>query len=102
MSLKEPVVLDDYDMQCVMDDAAQSGDREPQLRHRYVGRGMSPYHCVGMVGRFNLVELGHAIATTFPADVSLQLARAARVDSMGLDQIVYFPGFVTDEDEDWD
>lgn len=87
--------------------AAENADLDPTDIHpAYSGRGCYGAYCWGMilprdrVSRF-LVELALELAEHDDADTARELAGAARTDDMGLDTIVYFPGWLlTDEDGD--
>lgn len=72
-------------------------DPEEALRDDYSGRGMYGETCFGIVvggvnqaARF-LVEL--AMSDEDATDLAGDLADAMRSDSMGYDQIYYFPGY---------
>ena len=79
---------------------------DDEIYHGYVGRGMWGESCFGIIGDLSLfahfmAALGAVLAEEEDGDPyrAMELADAARSDSMGTDTIYYFPGWNIEEDE---
>lgn len=79
-------------------------DHEVTIRTDYSGRGMYGDQCFGLVFEQEVrhpwaffAALGIVQESMDPPDFdALELARAARSDSMGVGTIVYFPGWTVE------
>lgn len=70
-----------------------AGLEQEALREDYSGRGMYGKECPGLVGsRKEFVRFYIRLAAQIGADEAEDLANAAREDSMGREEIVYWPG----------
>lgn len=63
-----------------------------EIRAAYSGRAMFGETCVALTGDISEIRVGVALAKVLGVDKAERLARRARVDSMGHDIVVYFPG----------
>jgi hypothetical protein len=71
-------------------------EEDVELRESYSGRGMYGKSCFGLVGR-NVASIGMKLtaylADSDELDLAVSLAKCANQDSMGMEGIIYFPGF---------
>ena len=79
------------DYETVMEAVYEAGGDEENVRADYSGRSMYGAECFGIV-HSSQTELLVLVAGLAVAGVDLGFLRNARMDSMGLDMITYFPG----------
>lgn len=67
---------------------------------QYSGRGMYGEQCLGLVGKISACyAVIAALMYSVGAEDGLKLIKAAQVDSMGLDSVVYLPGVILEGGE---
>jgi hypothetical protein len=75
-----------------------AGDLE--VRDNYSGRAMYGKTCIGVVGSLRNAFKLIAFLAIEDGNLAVDLADAVCTDSMGRSEIIYFPGFTFDEDEE--
>ena len=88
------------ELDAILDTARISGDED--VRPDYSGRGMYGSTCLGIVLDNDAVSrFWVACGIALDDDIALNLAEAGRVDSMGMQTIIYFPKWtLTKEDNE--
>lgn len=92
----------------VVEEAAWAADldTEKALYDGYSGRGMYGRKCFGVVGSMEDYSKFLVQLTQTDPDLAWDLAQSVASDSLGLDNIFYFPGYQLanedDEEEDED
>lgn len=74
-------------------------DSDSDVRTDYSGRGMYGDRCLGFVIDVPDVLVGVALATVLDENDAWEIARDARIDSMGRSTIIYFPGWTVEDDD---
>lgn len=88
------MITEVYDVLMALEDAGL--DAESNLYQDYSGRSMYGSSCFGITGTVNdaakfLVALGE-----YDRGLAFDLSCSMRMDSMGRDTIIYFPGYTVD------
>ena len=81
----------------------KNADSEAEFMYGYSGRFMYGMRCVGIVGGLSEIQtalMDFALSNPAMGEIIREIVKTQRVDNMGLDVIIYFPGVDIDPPPD--